>query len=55
LIVTFFIVSYSSNVFTNNLGQVIILNFSLNFNFGRKNKQLDNSDTDTGIMTGTKK
>ena len=50
---------YTSNVYTNNLGQVLVLNFSYNLNFGRKynaaNKRLDNSDTDAGIMTGTKK
>ena len=50
---------YTSNVYTNNLGQVLLLNFSLNLNFGRKyqaaDKRLDNTDTDSGIMTGTKK
>jgi len=50
---------FTSNIYTHNLGQVITLNFSLNLNFGRKyqvaDKRLDNSDTDAGIMTGTKK
>ena len=50
---------YTSKIYTHNLGQVIALNFSLNLNFGRKyqaaDKQLDNKDTDSGIMTGTKK
>ena len=50
---------YNSNLYTRNLGQVIIFNFSMNLNFGHKynagNKRLDNSDTDAGIMTGTKK
>ena len=50
---------YWSNVFTHNLGQILIFNFSLNLNFGRKylsgEKRLDNSDSDAGIMTGTKK
>ena len=49
---------YNSDVYTNNLGQIIIFNFSINLNFGRKyniaNKRLDNSDNDSGIMTGTK-
>jgi hypothetical protein len=51
--------SYKSNIYTHNLGQVIVLNFSFNLNFGRKynaaDKRLDNTDTDAGIMTGTKK
>ncbi|MCL2728098.1 MAG: outer membrane beta-barrel family protein, partial [Bacteroidales bacterium] len=50
---------YTSSVYTNGLGQVFLLNFSLNLNFGRKyqaaDKRLDNTDTDAGIMTGTKK
>ena len=50
---------FTSNIYTHNLGQVIMLNFSLNLNFGRKynagDKRLDNKDTDAGIMTGTKK
>ena len=50
---------YTSNIYTHNLGQVITLNFSLNLNFGRKyqaaDKRLNNTDTDAGIMTGTKK
>jgi hypothetical protein len=50
---------YTSNTYTHNLGQVIAFRFSLNLNFGRKyntaDKRLDNKDTDSGIMTGTKK
>jgi len=50
---------FVSNVYTNNLGQIIVFNFSLNLNFGRKynvaSKRLENTDTDAGIMTGTKK
>ena len=50
---------YTSNIYTHNLGQVIGFNFSLNLNFGRKyqaaDKRLDNTDSDAGIMTGTKK
>ena len=50
---------YTSNIYTHNLGQVVVFNFSLNLNFGRKynaaEKRLDNKDTDAGIMTGTKK
>ena len=50
---------YVSNIYTHNLGQVVALKFSYNFNFGRKyqaaDKRLDNTDTDAGIMTGSKK
>jgi len=50
---------YISNIYTRNLGQVIVFNLSLNLNFGRKyqvaDKRLDNADSDAGIMTGTKK
>ena len=50
---------YTSNAYTRNLGQVILFKFTLNLSFGRKyntvNKRLDNTDTDSGIMTGTKK
>jgi len=38
---------------------LLVTIFSLNLNFGRKynavNKRLENTDTDAGIMTGTKK
>lgn len=48
-----------SNVYTNNLGQIAVINFTLNLNFGRQykaaNKRLDNNDTDAGIMSGSKK
>jgi hypothetical protein len=50
---------FVSNVYTNGLGQVFLLNFSLNLNFGRKyqaaDKRLDNTDSDAGIMTGAKR
>jgi len=50
---------YSSNLYTHNFGQLIGFNATMNLNFGRKyntaNKRLDNTDTDSGIMTGTKK
>ncbi|MBK5722720.1 TonB-dependent receptor [Dysgonomonas sp. Marseille-P4677] len=48
-----------SDVYTNNLGQIAVINFTLNLNFGRQykavNKRLDNNDTDAGIMSGSKK
>ncbi|EGK01179.1 TonB-dependent receptor [Dysgonomonas gadei] len=48
-----------SNVYTDNLGQIVMVNFTLNLNFGRQykaaNKRLNNDDTDAGIMSGTKK
>ncbi|MDR2148244.1 MAG: TonB-dependent receptor, partial [Tannerella sp.] len=49
---------YESKLYTHDFGQIIVFNFSLNLNFGRKysaaDKRLDNSDADAGIMTGTK-
>lgn len=48
-----------SEVYTNNLGQILVLNFTLNLNFGRQfnagSKRLNNDDTDAGIMSGSKK
>ncbi|MFV0539464.1 MAG: carboxypeptidase-like regulatory domain-containing protein [Dysgonomonas sp.] len=48
-----------SNVYTNKLNKIIMINFSLNLNFGRQykaaDKRLNNDDTDSGIMSGTKK
>lgn len=48
-----------SDVYTNNLGQILVLNFTLNLNFGRQfnagSKRLNNDDTDAGIMSGSKK
>jgi hypothetical protein len=48
-----------SNAYTNNFGQILMANFTLNLNFGRQykaaNKRLNNDDTDAGIMSGTKK
>jgi len=50
---------YVSNVSTDNLGRIVTFKLTFNLNFGRKynaaNKRLDNTDTDAGIMTGTKK
>jgi hypothetical protein len=50
---------YTSNVSTDNLGKVITFKLTVNLNFGRKyqsaDKRLNNSDTNAGIMTGTKK
>lgn len=47
-----------SNVYTKNLGQIAVINFSMNLNFGRQykstNKRLNNDDTDAGIMKGSK-
>ena len=48
-----------SDVYTNNLGQIAVINFTMNLNFGRQykaaDKRLDNNDTDAGIMSGSKK
>jgi len=47
-----------SDVYTNNLKQVLMVNFTLNLNFGRQykagNKRLNNDDNDAGIMKGSK-
>ncbi|MBB4035891.1 hypothetical protein GGR21_001786 [Dysgonomonas hofstadii] len=47
-----------SDVYTNNLRQVLMVNFTLNLNFGRQykagNKRLNNDDSDAGIMKGSK-
>lgn len=47
-----------SDVYTDNLGQTLILKFTLNLNFGRQfnagNKRLNNNDSDAGIMSGSK-
>jgi len=46
-------------VYTNNLDKIFVINFTINFNFGRQykagNKRLNNDDTDAGIMSGSKK
>lgn len=48
-----------SYIYTNNLKQILVVNFSINLNFGRQykasDKRLNNDDTDAGIMSGTKK
>lgn len=48
-----------SDVYTNKLNKIVMINFSLNLNFGRQykaaDKRLNNDDTDSGIMSGTKK
>lgn len=48
-----------SYVYTNNLGQTLVISFTMNLNFGRQykagNKRLNNDDTDAGIMSGSKK
>ena len=50
---------YSLDTYSNNLNNVLVFNFSLNLDFGRKynaaDKRLDNTDTDAGIMKGEKK
>jgi hypothetical protein len=50
---------YASTAYTHSYGQVIAFKFRLNLAFGRKynttNKRLDNKDTDSGILRGTKK
>ena len=53
------LVPTQSDVYTNKLNKIIMINFSLNLNFGRQykvaDKRLNNDDTDSGIMSGTKK
>lgn len=48
-----------SDVYTNKLNKIIMINFSLNLNFGRQykaaDKRLNNDDNDSGIMSGSKK
>jgi hypothetical protein len=47
-----------SRVASNDLGQIITVNFSWNFNWGVKyengKKRMNNSDSDSGIMSGKK-
>ena len=44
--------------YSNSFGQILVVNFSMNLNFGRKynskNRQMNNSDTDSGILSGKK-
>lgn len=53
------LVPTQSDVYTDKLNKIIMINFSLNLNFGRQykaaDKRLNNDDTDSGIMSGTKK
>ncbi|MFT4222820.1 outer membrane beta-barrel protein [Dysgonomonas sp.] len=53
------LVPTQSDVYTNKLNKIIMISFSLNLNFGRQykaaDKRLNNNDTDSGIMSGTKK
>lgn len=53
------LVPTQSNVHTDKLNKIVMVNFTLNLNFGRQykaaNKRLNNDDTDSGIMSGTKK
>ncbi|MCD7973081.1 MAG: outer membrane beta-barrel family protein [Candidatus Azobacteroides sp.] len=48
-----------SDVYTDNLTKVFVVNFSFNLDFGRQyqggNKRLNNDDSDAGIMSGAKK
>jgi len=48
-----------SDVYTDNFGQIVVVNFTLNLNFGRQfkagHKRINNDDTDAGIMSGAKK
>ncbi len=47
-----------SNVYTDNLKRILMVNFSLNLNFGRQykagDKRMNNNDSDAGIMKGAK-
>lgn len=49
-------VSNISNSYINNISQMLLINFSWNFNFGQKAKnasrRMNNSDNDSGIMLG---
>lgn len=49
----------SSYVYTDNLAGTFVIQFSMNLDFGRKfkagDKRLNNDDSDSGIMTGSKK
>ena len=52
-------IAYSQQYkYSSNFGQLLVLSFSMNLNFGRnyssKNRQTDNSDTDSGILSGKK-
>lgn len=53
------LVPTQSNVYTDKLNKIVMINFSLNLNFGRQykaaDKRLNNDDTDSGIMSGSKK
>jgi len=44
--------------YSTQLSQIVMLNVSFNFGFGKQNnsgrKKINNSDTDSGILSGTK-
>lgn len=48
-----------SRIFTDNLAQMVFVRASFNINFGRQfkggDRRINNSDTDSGIMSGAKK
>ena len=51
--------SNTSYVYSDNLARTFAIQFTMNLNFGRKfnagDKRLNNSDSNSGIMSGTKK
>lgn len=50
--------SVQSEIHTKNMSNTIFVKFSFNIDFGKQfnrgNKQVDNNDTDSGIMSGSK-
>jgi len=48
-----------NEIFTNDIKQMFVLRASFNINFGRQfnggNRRINNSDNDSGIMSGSKK
>lgn len=49
---------YKQKAFSDDFNQMFMVNVSFNLDFGKQrnnhNKRINNSDTDTGILTGTK-
>ena len=49
---------YTTHAFSNSFNHMVMLNFSFNLDFGKHyndgGKRINNSDTDTGILSGTK-
>ena len=49
---------YTAHAFSNSFNHMVMLNFSFNLDFGKHyndgGKRINNSDTDTGILSGTK-